>query len=106
MTGWGRGLCQGSATPVDARGGFGGGWGRGRGLGRGGGGRGWRNWYRATGLPGWFRGRSEAPALDEIENTPETELQTLRQRSAFLESELEAIRKRLDELGTATPEAK
>ena len=49
MTGRGAGYCAGYSVPGYANpvGG--------RGLGRGGGGWGYRNWFRATGMPGWQR---------------------------------------------------
>ena len=85
--GWGRGPCgTGSAWP---RGGFAAGWGRG------GGGRGWRNRFWATGRPGWavgWAGTAEEPFA------PATEREDLERRCALLESELEAMRRRLSEL--------
>jgi len=103
MTGWGRGYCGGSAWPSPERG-FSGGLGRGFGGGRGGGGRGWRHCYRATGVPGWSRGGWIGPAHAGPGPQPATEEQHLEQRCELLESELEAIKRRLDELGAAETE--
>jgi len=61
MTGRRAGYCAGFsvpgyANPIPGSGGMG----CGRGWGRG---RGWRNWYRATGLPGWVRADYGYPAF-------------------------------------------
>jgi hypothetical protein len=62
MTGRGAGYCAGYPTPGYMNPGFGRGvWGGGYWGGRGGG-RGYRNWYRATGLPGWQRASMGMPA--------------------------------------------
>jgi hypothetical protein len=67
----------------------------GRGFGFGGrcGGFGFRNRFFATGVPGkaWFGG--PAAAVD-----PEAEKQALKSQAAYLQAEMNAIRKRLDEL--------
>ena len=106
MTGRGAGYCGGYeapgwANPVPGRG-FGLGWGRG-----GGGGRGWRhrNWYYATGLPGWARygygpawgawGGSYPPAPSR-----EQEAEALRQQAEWLKQQLDAIGQRIEELST------
>jgi len=115
MTGRGLGYCAGADAPGyvnPAPGlGLGRGWwgGGGRGRGRGGGGRGWRNWYYATGLPGWARygsppawGYGYAPAWgygpygQPMPETQETEL--LKQQAEALKRELDAIAQRLEEL--------
>lgn len=90
MTGRGAGYCGGFAAPGFANAGPG----RGRGFGRrfSGGGFGWRNRFFATGLPARTQGASYAPA------DPEAEKQGLKQQVDALQSELEMIRKRLDEL--------
>jgi hypothetical protein len=88
MSGRAAGTCAGSgmpgsANPVPGRG-FGMGFGRGRGAGgRGpvGGGRGWRNMFFATGLPGWMRFGDQ---------------QTLKTQVEGLQSELDFIKKRLE----------
>ncbi|MCU0592129.1 MAG: DUF5320 domain-containing protein [Desulfobacterales bacterium] len=103
MTGRGAGFCAGigmpgHANPVAGRG-FGMGFGRGRsawGRGCGGVGRGWRNWYYATGLPGWQRfGGYAAPVGDP---DPEMEKQALKNQADAMQGELDAIRKRLEEM--------
>ncbi len=96
-TGRAAGFCSGYDMPGYANPGFGrGAWpryGRGRGFARwGAGGRGWRNRFRATGIPGigrWWQGEYMGPA-DEKE--------ILKNSEARLQSELEMIRKRLSEL--------
>ncbi|MCU0725548.1 MAG: DUF5320 domain-containing protein [Planctomycetes bacterium] len=94
-TGGGRGFCAGGAareaglTAPAFGGGFGRGGGRGFGGGRGGrggGGRGWRNQFRATGLPGWMR-FGGAPAATEKED--------LEQRAAALREQLALIEEQL-----------
>jgi len=101
MTGRAAGYCAGYgmpgyANPIPGRG-FGMGRGRGfRGRGFGGGGRGWRHWFYATGLPGWMRlGEYAAPYQRP---DPQTEMQALKNQAEALESELDSIRKRIDEL--------
>jgi hypothetical protein len=67
--------------------------GRGRGMG---GGRGWRNMYYATGLPGWLRfGPFGAPYQA---TNPEAEKQLLKNQAGALQSQLDQIRNRLDDL--------
>jgi len=108
MTGRGAGLCAGFgmpgyANPIPWRG-FGMAFGRGRGFfGGRGGGRGWRNMYYATGLPGWMRfGGYDAPyggyQRQYMEPDPEAEKQALRNQAKGLQSELDFIKKRLDEI--------
>ena len=103
MTGRGAGLCAGFAmpgyeNPLPGRG-FGMGFGRGRGAwsrGFGGGGRGWRNMFCATGQPGWMRfGVTATPVAN---SDPEMEKQALKNQANYLQSELDSIRKRLDEV--------
>ncbi|MFO8006453.1 MAG: DUF5320 domain-containing protein [Candidatus Brocadiia bacterium] len=106
MTGRAAGYCAGYGVPgymnpVPGRGA----WGRGfRG-----GGRGWRNWYYATGMPGWARASSGLPAWGAGGGyapqapawgapAPEQEAQFLRQQADVLQQQLEDIRTRLDEL--------
>jgi Family of unknown function (DUF5320) len=87
-TGRAVGYCAGSempgyAHPLPGRG-FGMGFGRSRGAGGrgpGGGGRGWRNMFLATGLPGWMRFGDP---------------QALKTRVEALQSELDFIKKRLE----------
>jgi hypothetical protein len=84
------------------------GWGR-RGGGGGAWGGGWRhrNWYYATGVPGWARA-GYAPAwgppplwADEpyAGPAPGEELDMLRQQAEWLKQQLDAISQRMDELG-------
>jgi ribosomal protein L15 len=82
--------------------GFGMGFGRGAGFGgRGGrgGGFGFRNRFYATGVPGWarFGGGMAAPFAN---TDPETEKQALNNQAEILQTELDAIKKRLEALNT------
>ncbi len=116
MTGRGAGYCAGFGAPGFMSAVPGRGFGRGAGWGRGfwgsgfGGGRGWRHRFYATGRPGWWgafgaydapyygpEGASRAPA-------PEMEKQALKGQAEVLQSELDSIRKRLDELETGASE--
>jgi len=107
MTGRGAGYCAGYAAagfanPIMGRGY--GGWGRGRG----GGGWGRRNWFYATGLPGWQRavyggavpygvgvpyGVPYGPAASQ-----EQELNALKNQAEYFEDALDGIKKRITEL--------
>ena len=113
MTGRGAGYCSGYgmpgyANPMPGRG-FGMGWGRGRGGGRGGWGR--RNWYYATGLPGWAR-FGYAPAWGTpppaaygpyaAPPAPEQEVEFLKTQAEYLKNELDAISQRIAELEQGT----
>ncbi len=96
MTGRAAGYCAGYgmpgyANPIPGRG-FGMGWGRG-------GGRGWRwrHWYYATGLPGWARGYAP-PVGYAPTTTPEQEAEFLKRQADWLQGQLDAIRKRIEEL--------
>lgn len=82
------------------------GWGGGRwgcrrpGGGYGYGGHGWRNLYRATGLPGWMRGGgwvATDPYQDDISPSP-NERSLLRRQAEALELELRQVKERLQEL--------
>jgi hypothetical protein len=103
MTGRRGGFCAGFgmpgyANPVPGRG-FGMGFGRGRGAwsrGFGGGGRGWRNWYYATGQPGWMRFGAAAAPFTSVD--PEMEKQALKNQAEAMQGELDAIRRRLEEV--------
>lgn len=107
MTGRGAGFCSGSGTPgyMNPDGGRGLGYGRGYGYGAGPGrgmgfghgygpgagyGRGMSHGY----AQGWDRGYAYAPPV-----TPDMEKQQLQREAEFVEEELKAIRKRLDDLG-------
>jgi len=107
MTGRAVGFCAGYPrpgymNPVGGRG-YGG---RGRG-----GGRGRRNWYYATGLPGWARTGYGLPAWGNSMNphaygsapfapvlTAQQELDGLKGQAEYLEDSLDGIKKRIEEL--------
>jgi hypothetical protein len=119
MTGRAAGYCAGYPVPgfMNPVGGRGY-WGRGRGFwGRGGGrggGRGWRNWYYATGLPGWARAAYGYPAWGGAVNphppfpaqsmAAEQELQGLKQQAEYFEGALEEIKKRIEQLEAESKE--
>ena len=100
MTGRAAGYCAGFSVP-----GFmnpcigGGGFWR-----RGGGGRGWRNWYRATGMPGWGGASAGMPAwgmpgaVAPPAASAANELTVLKQQSEMFTRQLEAVRDRIAEL--------
>ncbi len=109
MTGRAAGYCAGYGAPgyanvVPGRG-FSGGFGRGCGAG----GRGWRNMYHATGLTGWMRfGGSTAaygPPASYRDPDPEAERRVLRRQAAAMQAELDALNRRLGELGAETEDA-
>jgi len=106
MTGRAAGYCAGYGTPGFANPIPGRGFGMGRGFGGrgfGGGGHGWRHWFRATGLPGWQRfGGYPAPYQKP---DPETEKQMLAEQAESMQSELDLIKKRLNEIESG-PDAK
>jgi len=124
MTGRAAGYCAGCgvpgfANPVPGRG-FGQGFGRGRGLGRGGG-WGRRNWFYATGLPGWQRAAygypayggaaplgmpSSAPYSPPYASglTKEGEINELKCQAEYLEDALEGVKRRMAELEEETKE--
>ena len=109
MTGRGAGFCAGYPAPgymnpVGGRGYGGGGRGRGGGWGR-------RNWFYATGLPGWQRAGMGYPAYGSVapDATPygvpsapamtkEQELDALKGQAEYFEDALEGIKKRVEEL--------
>jgi hypothetical protein len=97
MTGRGAGTCAGLVAPRFVQPGPGPGFGAG--YGRCAGGRGWRNRFSATGQPGWQR--LAPPAAPRFGLAPEQEQAALRDRAEALQSELEAIRKRLDHMDAA-----
>jgi hypothetical protein len=103
MTGRGAGYCSGSGAPGYVQPGPGRGFGMGGGRGRGmGGGWGRRNMFHATGLPGWLRfGPFGAPYQNP---DPETEKRTLKDQADALQSQLQAIQKRLEEIDTGSSE--
>jgi len=110
MTGRRAGYCAGYGVPgymnpIPGRG-FGLGLGRGWGGGWGRGWR-WRNWYYATGLPGWAR-FGYAPAWGAPPAAPygpyappptrEQEAEFLKAQAGWLREQLDAISKRIEEL--------
>ena len=118
MTGRAAGYCAGYPVPgymnpIAGRG-F---WGRGRG---GGGGWGRRNWFYATGLPGWQRAGMGMPAYGGPPVPPgqaapyaapfaptatrEQELDALKGQAEYFEDALGGIRKRIEELQSQAPE--
>jgi hypothetical protein len=88
MTGKGAGVCAGLSSPGYAnpsgrRGFFGFRCGRGRG---------WRNWFHATGLPGFARANKVSA------QTMESEQEILKQQAQYLKDSLDSINKRIEEL--------
>lgn len=99
MTDRAAGFCAGfnvpgHMNPVAGRG-FGMGFGRGRGFG-GGGGRAFRNHFYSTGQPRWMH--YGANPVQFQEPNPESEKEYLKNQAKAIESELEAVKKRLGEL--------
>ena len=115
MTGRAAGYCAGYpvpgyVNPIGGRG-FGGFGGFGRG---GGGGWGRRNWFYATGMPGWQRAAMGWPAYGAPPaypttgaapfgpgTTKEQELDALKGQAEYFEDALDGIRKRIEELQAA-----
>ena len=126
MTGRAAGYCAGYGVPGFTNPISGGGYG-GRGRG-GGGGRGRRNWFYATGMPGWARagaglpawgGAAYAPAYGSGPYAPaygggpyapgvapEQELKALKGQTEYLEDALDGIKKRIDEIEAQTAAGK
>jgi hypothetical protein len=100
MTGRAAGCCAGFGIPGYANAA---GRGFGRGCGFGGGGYGSRHWFYATGLPRTMRFGGVGAAQQKPD--PELEKQALKNQAEALQSELDLIKKRLDELeASATAE--
>ncbi|MBN2088053.1 DUF5320 domain-containing protein [candidate division KSB1 bacterium] len=87
MTGRGMGPCAGNS----GIGRMGTGFSRFGSFGRG---RGWRNWFRATGLPFWARN----PFSSEVEPSREDEMEGLKNDAEFLKNSLKNIEDRMNEL--------
>jgi hypothetical protein len=101
MTGRAAGYCAGYGAPGYANFAPGRGFGMGFGLGRRFwgrrfGGYGWRYRFFATGLPGWMPFGGYAAPYQKPD--PELEKQALKNQAEALQSELDLIKKRLDEL--------
>jgi hypothetical protein len=112
MTGRAAGFCAGSnvpgyMNPYGKR--FSGAGGRfSKGAGRGG--RGRRNWYFATGAPGWSRYNMSFPAWggfidNPYHSRPEDEIEVLKDQADMLEQQLNEIQERMEEL-KKSPEKK
>jgi hypothetical protein len=118
MTGRAAGYCAGYPVPgyMNPVGGRGY-WGWGRGFWGRGGGRGRRNWYYATGLPGWARMGYSYPAWGgAIPPYPpyagpapaaatEQELAGLKQQAQYFQSALDEINKHIEELEKANQDS-
>lgn len=119
MTGRAAGYCAGNSVPGFANTGGGRFAGAGRSFygARGGRGRGYRNWYNATGLPGWQRynmgmpawGGVYAPPVNPSVNpyitpagTPDEEKEMLKEQAEFLRQQIDDVQARMDELEKAT----
>jgi hypothetical protein len=109
MTGRAAGYCAGYGmpgfmNPVGGRGY----WGWGRGFGGRGGGRGRRNWFWATGLPGWVRAGYGYPsepwagqpyaAYPPQPMTATQEIDVLKNQAEYFKDALDGITKRIEEL--------
>ena len=115
MTGRAAGYCAGYSVPgyMNPYGGryFGAGRVYGGGFGRG---RGYRNWYYATGLPGWYRYNTGMPAWGGVSGnpyvgpniTPEQEVDALKNQADFLKQQLDDIQARMSELKKEEKESK
>ena len=105
MTGRGAGFCAGYTMPGNMNSMPGRGFG---GRGSGGGGRGWRNWFYATGLPGWARAGMGVPAWGAgpypyaAPGSPTmpagAEVEALKAQAGYLEQTLDALRQRIQTL--------
>lgn len=100
MTGRAAGYCAGYGMPGYMNPSFGRGFfgrGGGRGFGGRGGGRGRRNWFYATGIPGWQRAQYGYPAMP-YEPAPEQELSMLKEQAQDIQNALEEINERIKEI--------
>lgn len=105
MTGRAAGYCAGFNAPGSMNNaggrGMGRGFGRGRGIGLRYGGFGWRNIFNATGIPGFFGFGANAAAFQKP--GPDAERAALKTQADALQTELEIIRKRIEEIEAKTP---
>ena len=101
MTGKGMGYCAGVPAPGYMNPGYG------RGCFGRGGGRGRRNWFYATGMPGWMRADQGMPAYGmgvprmavyPTTPTPDVESVMLKNQAEFLKQQLEEIQSRIGDL--------
>lgn len=114
MTGRGAGYCAGYSAPGYAN------WGNGRagwyGGFRGRGGWGRRNWFRATGLPGWYRAEAGFPApgwgyappcppAKGDAPTGDAELAMLKEQAEYFRDAMERIEDRISELEAGEADA-
>ena len=107
MTGWGPGWCAGNPAPGYGIPAFGRAPWFCRRPGRGGGGQGWRNWFYATGLPGWAR--SDKPlgwgfVPPTVTPTAEQEANLLKLQIENLTAALESAKQRIQEIETTPSE--
>ena len=111
-TGRAAGYCAGYSVPGYMNPAFGRG-GAGFGAGRG---RGWRNWYNATGMPGWMRAGMGYPSAYTPPAVPtyppttppyltqpsrELEMEALKEQVKYMEDGMTAARERIAELEKA-----
>ena len=106
MTGRGAGYCAGYSVPGYANSVPGRGFGQGGGFYGRGGGRGRRNWYYATGLPGWARASIGMPAFGGTypyagAASPSQQADILKSQADILKKQLEDIQLRIEELEKA-----
>ncbi len=111
MTGRGLGYCAGYPypgymNPIGR-------WiGRGRGVGWGG--RGWRHWYRATGLPGWWRAWLGYPAWGSggyypyswVKPTPQEEKEMIKEEKEIIKEEIDLLKEQMKALEDRLEELK
>ncbi len=100
-TGRGAGFCSGAGVPGFANPATGRGFGSSRnlrGCGGGAGGRGWRNMFNATGLPGWARYGGGVAGQRPFPADPAMETQALKNQAEALQTQLEAVNRRLSEI--------
>ncbi len=103
MTGRSAGFCAGYNAPGYMNPIFGGYAGMGRGFFGRGGGRGRRNWFYATGVPGWQRATTGIPAFGGMypyapEITPKQEADILKKQADVIKKQLEDIQGRMEAL--------